>query len=48
MKIGVCASLDKLSLIEELGYDYVEAKFAWLASLSEYENCYRTSFVFRQ
>ena len=33
MKIGVCASPDKLPLLAELGYDYLEANFSWLASL---------------
>lgn len=35
MKIGVCATPDKLPLLEELGYDYVEANFNWMTSLSE-------------
>ena len=37
MKIGVCASPDKLPLLEELGYDYIEANFGWLATLSDEE-----------
>ena len=37
MKIGVCTSPDKLPLLAELGYDYFEACFSWLADLSEEE-----------
>ena len=33
MKIGVCATPDKLPLLSELGYDYFETNFSWLASL---------------
>ena len=35
MKIGVCASPDKLPLLAELGYDYLEANFSWLEGLDE-------------
>ncbi len=35
MKIGICTSPDKLPLLAELGYDYVEACFSWLIDLSE-------------
>ena len=35
MKIGVCASPDKLPLLAQLGYDYLEANFSWLAGLDE-------------
>jgi len=35
MKIGVCTSPDKLPLLTELGYDYFEACFSWLADLDE-------------
>ena len=35
MKIGVCATPDKLPLLTELGYDYFETNFSWLASLDE-------------
>jgi len=35
MKIGVCTSPDKLPLMAELGYDYIETNFSWLAGLSE-------------
>ena len=35
MKIGVCTGTDKLALLAELGYDYFEPKFSWLASLDE-------------
>lgn len=35
MKIGVCASPDNLPQLAELGYDYFEANFSWLAGLDE-------------
>jgi len=35
MKIGVCTGTDKLALLAELGYDYFEPNFSWLASLDE-------------
>ena len=35
MKIGVCASPDKAAFLAELGYDYFESNFSWLASLDE-------------
>ena len=35
MKIGVYASPDKLPLLAELGYDYLEANFSWLEGLDE-------------
>ncbi len=35
MKIGVCASPDNCPLLKELGYDYLEANFSWLASLDD-------------
>ena len=35
MKIGVCASPDKLPLLADLRYDYFEANFSWLAGLDE-------------
>ena len=35
MKIGVCASPDKLPLLAELRYDFMEANFSWLAGLDE-------------
>ena len=37
MKIGVCAMPDKLPLLSELGFDYYEPKFSWLASLDKAE-----------
>lgn len=42
MKIGVCASPDRLPLLEKLGYDYIEANFGWLATLDEEEFCRQT------
>lgn len=42
MKIGVCASPDRLPLLEALGYDYIETNFGWLASLDEEEFCRQT------
>ena len=35
MKIGVCASPDKLPLLAELRYDYLEANFSWMTGLDE-------------
>lgn len=35
MKIGICAPPEKLPLLAELGYDYFEANFSWLADLDE-------------
>lgn len=35
MKIGVCAPLDRLPLLKEMGYDYIESNFSWLAGLNE-------------
>ena len=35
MKIGVCAPPDRLPLLKEMGYDYIESNFSWLAGLSE-------------
>jgi len=35
VKIGVCASPDKLPLLANLHYDYIEANFSWLAGLDE-------------
>ena len=37
MKIGVCTQLDKLDLVEKLGYDYIEIEFEWLVSLKDEE-----------
>jgi hypothetical protein len=37
MRIGVCASIDKLPLLKELGYDYIEPHFGRLAALDETE-----------
>jgi len=42
MKIGVCASPDQASLLEALGYDYIETNFGWLATLDEEEFCRHT------
>ena len=47
MKIGVCASPDKLPIIEDLGYDYIETTFSWLTSLNEAEFLQQTAFVER-
>jgi len=33
MKIGVCASPDKLPLLSELRYDYIETNFSWMMFL---------------
>ncbi len=35
MRIGVCASPAELPLLAELGYDYMDAHFGWLAGLSD-------------
>ena len=35
MKIGVCASPDKLPLLADLRYDYLEANFSWMTGLDE-------------
>lgn len=35
MKIGICASPNKIALAEKLGYDYIETNFSWLASLDD-------------
>ncbi len=35
MRIGVCAPPDRFLLIRELGYDYIDLNFSWLASLDE-------------
>lgn len=34
MRIGVCCMPDKLPVIRELGYDYMDVNFGWLAGLS--------------
>ncbi len=35
MRIGVCCMPDKLPLLRELGYDYMDVHFGWLAGLNE-------------
>ncbi len=35
MRIGICCTPDKLPLISELGYDYMDAHFGWLTGLSD-------------
>ncbi len=35
MRIGVCASPDKIPLLAELGYDYLDIHFGWLTGLSD-------------
>ncbi len=35
MRIGVCCMPDKLPLLRELGYDYMDVHFGWLAGLSD-------------
>ncbi len=35
MKIGICASPDKMQLAAELGYDYIEPNFSWMTGLDE-------------
>ncbi len=35
MKIGVCAMPDQLPLLQELGYDYIDVHFGWLAGLDD-------------
>ena len=37
MKIGVCTTPDNLPLLCELGYDYFEANFSYVAALSDEE-----------
>ncbi len=45
MKIGVCAPPEKLPLLCELGYDYFEANFSWLAGLDEAAYREKTALV---
>lgn len=47
MKIGVCASPDKLPLLAELGYDYIETNFSWLADLDEAKFREQTALIER-
>lgn len=47
MKIGVCTSPDKIPLIEELGYDFIESNFSWLASLSKEDFAAQSAIVER-
>ena len=45
MKIGVCAPPDRLPLLKEMGYDYIESNFSWLASLSEADYRHNTALL---
>ena len=35
MKIGVCAKPDKLPLLSDLGFDYIETNFGWMTALDD-------------
>ena len=37
MKLGICASPKHAPLVKSLGYDYLEARFGWLANMTEEE-----------
>ncbi len=45
MKLGVCITPDKLPLLAELGFDYIESNFSWLAGLSEAEYQQKTALL---
>ena len=45
MKIGVCASPDKLPLLSDLRYDYIETNFSWMTSLEEEDFRKQTALI---
>lgn len=45
MKIGVCTSPDKLQLVAELGYDYIEPNFSWMTGLDDQTFAEKTAIV---
>lgn len=45
MKIGVCAPIDFLPLLEELGYDYIELQFRWIATMDEAEFAQKSAWI---
>ena len=47
MKIGVCTSLEKLPLLCELGFDYIEPAFNWLTALDEAAFLEKTAYLER-
>ena len=47
MKIGVCASPDKLPLLSGLRYDYIETNFSWMMSLDGEEFRRQTALIER-
>ena len=45
MKIGVCTSPDKMQLVAELGYDYIEPNFSWMTGLDDQAFAEMTAMV---
>ena len=45
MKIGVCAPIEYLPLVESVGYDYIESHFRWIAKLDEAEFVEKSEWV---
>ncbi len=45
MKLGVCCFPDKLPLLREIGYDYMDVHFAWLCGLSDEAFAQKTAEV---
>jgi sugar phosphate isomerase/epimerase len=45
MKLGVCTSPDQLATVYTCGYDYIEANFGWLTTMSDEDYAANTALV---